>query len=100
MTYLDRESAYSLETQLGLWKLFLVIEAIKMIIFKTQFTFSFSEFVRRVAYRCNSDLLMGSDGGNEFYRECVDASWFGETPECGELRVFNVVIKFNYLLSE
>ena len=40
---------------------------------------------------------MGSDGGNEFYRECVDASWNGETPECGESRVFNVVIKFNLL---
>ena len=41
----------------------------------------------RVVYRCDNDLLMGNDGRNEYYRQCVDGRWNGETPECGESRV-------------
>ncbi len=40
----------------------------------------------RVAFRCDNDPLMGSDGEKNRYRDCIDGKWTGENPLCGELR--------------
>ena len=45
-----------------------------------------NEELDRVVYRCDNDLLMDGDGGDEHYRECVDGQWTEATPECGESR--------------
>jgi hypothetical protein len=45
-----------------------------------------NEELYRVRYRCDSDLLIGGDDRRKYYRECVNGSWNGEAPECGESR--------------
>jgi len=49
------------------------------------------EELYRVVYRCDDDILVGGDGGNEYFRECVDGQWTGQIPLCGKSCVYILI---------
>ncbi len=40
--------------------------------------------IPRVAYQCDTGLTVG-DERTDHYRDCVNGSWTGQVPQCGEL---------------